>query len=142
MNNDERPYVSLVQTDRPPQDEHHDAVQLLVIDLLRRFTGTLVRALSDASHAHEMIVSQAVMEKAYFTSLYGSLKLMGTTEVADFLALKNRQRVDQMRKAPSLKFPMPVAELRQGPVWLARDIEKFAETWERKPGRPKKETKE
>jgi hypothetical protein len=128
-----RPYVSLGKSDRPPQDEHHDAVQLLVTDVLRKFTGTLMRAVADASSAHELIAAQAVMEKAYFTSLHGKLRLMGQQEAAVALGM-TRQWVGQLEKG-NPNFPRPVARLACGPVWLAEDIEQFARM-SRRPGPP------
>lgn len=134
----ERPFISFGQTDRPPEDEHYDAAQLLVINLLRRFSETLIDELQKAAGAHERIVSEAIMEKAYFSSLYGKLRLMGAQEVAVFLKVA-KQRVGELDKENS-KFPKPVARLACGPIWLAKDIEKFGSGWERKPGRPRKET--
>lgn len=120
---------------RPPQEEHHDTVQALVINVLRKFTGTLIRAVGDASSAHELIAAQEVMEKAYFTSLYGKLRLMGQREAAVAIGV-SRQRVDQFDKENAM-FPEPVARLACGPVWLAEDIERFARL-PRKAGRPRK----
>jgi hypothetical protein len=36
----------------------------------------------------------------------------------------------------NVAFPAPLAELRGGAVWDAAAIRKFAEGWDRKPGRP------
>jgi hypothetical protein len=38
-------------------------------------------------------------------------------------------------------FPAPVGELASGPVWLEGDLSRFMDTWERKPGRPRKVVK-
>jgi hypothetical protein len=37
-------------------------------------------------------------------------------------------------------FPEPYAELAAGPVWLEPMVRRFVESWERRPGRPRKET--
>lgn len=64
-------------------------------------------------------------------------ELMSAAEIADELGVR-RQRVHQLRTAPA--FPAPLAELRGGAVWDATAVRKFAEGWERKPGRPRKHT--
>lgn len=51
-------------------------------------------------------------------------RLVGATEIADALAL-TRQRVQQLAHEPG--FPRPVAVLRMGSVWRARDVETWAE---------------
>lgn len=55
-------------------------------------------------------------------------RLVGPHEVGDMLGV-NRQRVYQLSSRPD--FPAPAARLRQGTVWVAADIEK----WARKRGR-------
>lgn len=61
------------------------------------------------------------------------LELMSAAEIADELGV-SRQRVHQLRSMKS--FPLPLAELRGGAVWDAAAVRRFAETWNRKPGRP------
>lgn len=140
MSEPERPYISFGQTDRPSADEHHDGVERLVRDVLARYTGDLMAQVRKHSETLLPLAARQVMEKAYYTSLFGELRLMGTAEVAAHLGLGHRSRVQQLRQAEALGFPPPVASLRMGPVWLAQDIEKWAEGWDRKPGRPRKET--
>jgi hypothetical protein len=60
--------------------------------------------------------------------------LMSAAEVADELGI-SRQRVHQLRSTAA--FPLPLADLRGGAVWDAAAVRKFAQTWERKPGRPR-----
>jgi hypothetical protein len=48
-----------------------------------------------------------------------------------------RQRFYEVIKLPG--FPAPVVELAAGPVWLAESVNHFAESWNRKGGRPRKE---
>ncbi|HYT80008.1 MAG TPA: hypothetical protein VEQ37_12285 [Actinomycetota bacterium] len=59
--------------------------------------------------------------------------LVGVAEVADLLGV-SKQRVSELRDSP--RFPAPVSDLRSGPVWTRAAIERFVESWERKPGRP------
>jgi excisionase family DNA binding protein len=61
-------------------------------------------------------------------------ELLSAPEVADVLAV-SRQRVHQLRSLRA--FPKPLVELRTGPIWDARAIQRFASEWKRKPGRPK-----
>ena len=64
-------------------------------------------------------------------------ELMSATEIADELGVR-RQRVHQLRSLAA--FPAPLAELRGGAVWDAAAVRKFAQGWERKPGRPRIKT--
>lgn len=60
---------------------------------------------------------------------------MGVFEVAAELKT-SKQRIVQLRLTPN--FPEPLICLHCGPIWEAADIKRFASTWERKPGRPRK----
>lgn len=60
-------------------------------------------------------------------------ELMSAAEIAEELGVA-RQRVHQLRSTAA--FPAPLAELRGGAVWDAAAVRKFAQEWERKPGRP------
>lgn len=61
--------------------------------------------------------------------------LAGLAEAAAVLDV-NKQRASQLQTRQG--FPAPVAVLRSGPVWRVDDLERFAATWDRKPGRPRK----
>jgi hypothetical protein len=61
-------------------------------------------------------------------------ELMSAAEIGQELGV-SRQRVHTLRSMPG--FPAPLAELRGGAVWDAAAVRTFAETWERKPGRPR-----
>lgn len=63
--------------------------------------------------------------------------LAGVSEIAELLGV-SRQRVAELRRRPD--FPGPVAQLKAGPVWRAGDLSRFADEWQRKPGRPRKPT--
>lgn len=62
--------------------------------------------------------------------------LVSAPEVAEILGGISRQRVHQLRALAA--FPAPLVELRTGPIWDARAIERFERDWARKPGRPAK----
>jgi hypothetical protein len=64
--------------------------------------------------------------------------VVGLAEVADLLKVA-RQRITKLQHRPG--FPAPIARLRAGPVWLRAHIDAFAETWDRRPGRPVNEKK-
>lgn len=57
-------------------------------------------------------------------------------EAANLLGV-SRQRVHQLATQHP-DFPAPVARLACGSIWLLSDVEDFARTWTRKPGRPPK----
>lgn len=49
------------------------------------------------------------------------LRLLGAHEVRTRIGLISRQRVYQLAKRPD--FPQPVADLAQGKIWLADEID-------------------
>jgi predicted DNA-binding transcriptional regulator AlpA len=65
----------------------------------------------------------------------GSLRIMGVAEIKDLIGV-SRQRVYQMAKRPD--FPEAYAEMAQGKVWRADEIEAWAaehrDPSRRKPG--------
>jgi hypothetical protein len=63
-------------------------------------------------------------------------ELVGTKEVANMLHISST-RVGELTRAEH--FPIPVARLAAGPVWVRATIDAFNDRWERKPGRPRKE---
>lgn len=65
-------------------------------------------------------------------------ELVGAAEVGELLGV-TRQRVHQLHTQRD-DFPPPIVQLRMGPLWLKSAVEVWAETWERRPGRPPKVT--
>ncbi len=64
------------------------------------------------------------MRRDLLTGAYGRLvKLMGAHEIRMRLGGISRQRVYAITSHRS--FPTPVAELQQGNVWLAEDVERW-----------------
>ncbi len=61
--------------------------------------------------------------------------LVSGPEAAAMLKV-SRQRLHQL--AMTSRFPKPLYELGAGKLWHRAAVERFAETWERKPGRPAK----
>lgn len=61
--------------------------------------------------------------------------LVSGPEIARLLGV-SRQRVHQLA-AGNPQFPKPLYRLGVGSLWTRSAIERFAEEWERKPGRPK-----
>ncbi|MBO0808347.1 MAG: hypothetical protein J2P32_08615 [Actinobacteria bacterium] len=61
-------------------------------------------------------------------------ELLAATDVAALLGV-SRQRVHQLH-SDHPDFPAPYQQLGSGPIWTRPAIEHFAETWQRKPGRP------
>src|SRR5947209_4440421 len=69
---------------------------------------------------------------------YGStveLRLAGLAEVAEVLEVSKRTA---MRYAARADFPLPVARLRSGPVWLEEDVLRWAAGTPVQRGRPPK----
>jgi hypothetical protein len=63
------------------------------------------------------------------------MELMGLSEVAIELGVSVR-RAHQLQAED--RFPQTLARLRCGPIWEAEDIRAFLATWDRSPGRRKK----
>lgn len=61
-------------------------------------------------------------------------ELLGVSEAAAVLGV-SRQRLAEIRHKPD--FPQPIFELAAGPIWLRPAVASWADTWERKPGRPR-----
>jgi len=90
----------------------------------------------DLSHggiARVDLLTDAYLEREIDQEREGYL---GVREVARELCV-SRQRVSELRGRPG--FPAPIAELAAGPVWKASSLRRFLESWERKPGRPRRE---
>lgn len=64
-------------------------------------------------------------------------RYVGVTEIGKLLGV-SRQRVDQLRREHP-DFPPPDAELAAGPIWRASKLRGFLGSWERRPGRPKRD---
>ena len=62
-------------------------------------------------------------------------ELVGVAEIADILGV-SRQRVHELSQRRD--FPVPIARLAAGPVWPRPWLNRFVDSWERKPGRPKR----
>lgn len=61
-------------------------------------------------------------------------QLVGIREIAELLGV-TPQRASTLCRSSS--FPVPVAELRAGPIWMAHSVRLFLEEWKRLPGRPR-----
>lgn len=59
--------------------------------------------------------------------------LVGTTEVADLLGVSRQRAHALAREHPG--FPVPLVRLSSGPIWDRHAVERFAERWDRRPGR-------
>jgi predicted DNA-binding transcriptional regulator AlpA len=62
-------------------------------------------------------------------------ELAGVAEVSKMLRV-SKQRVSELLKGN--RFPRPITVLEASPVWRSTTILRFAQEWERKPGRPAK----
>lgn len=62
-------------------------------------------------------------------------ELVGVAELAQLFGVAP-QRASALQHRDG--FPAPVATLKSGPVWVRANVEDFAKTWVRKPGRPAK----
>lgn len=67
-------------------------------------------------------------------------RYMGRTEAATCLGVSTQHLWNIRHGDPA--FPQPLATLRCGPIWDADEIEDYAATRNRKPGRKKNTVKE
>lgn len=64
-------------------------------------------------------------------------RLVGVHEVAAILGVTRQRVIALVHDKPG--FPEPLTRLACGPVWASADIEEWMTTWDRRPGRPRKE---
>lgn len=62
-------------------------------------------------------------------------EIMGVQEIADLLGV-SRQRAHQLTKRDD--FPEPLHQLAAGSIWAGAAVRRWAATWERRQGRPRK----
>ena len=102
-----------------------------LFDALSKMQGEVLHVVDAGQPVGVEIVTE--VEHRRRADAYTMPELMSAAEIADELGV-SRQRVHQLRSTAG--FPAPLADLRGGAVWDAAAVRKFAQTWERKPGRP------
>ena len=102
-----------------------------LFDALNKMQGEVLHVVDVGQPTAVEIVTE--IEHQRRAEAYTMPELMSAAEIADELGI-SRQRVHQLRSTAG--FPEPLADLRGGAVWDAAAVRKFAQTWERKPGRP------
>ncbi|MBI2238126.1 MAG: hypothetical protein HYU54_06340 [Actinobacteria bacterium] len=110
----------------------------LFVEATARAVDLFVRAAEKAGLSFEAITRVDAMSEDY---LERDLEqepesYVGVSEIAALLGV-SRQRVAELRGRAG--FPSPVAELAAGPVWTRSSLNRFVDSWERKPGRPRRE---
>lgn len=111
----------------------------MVRDALARALVEVRAALDEVGWPHEVRHVEAVEWSEFERRLDNPTypELVGITEIAQLLGT-SRQRASEL--ARSSRFPSPLAELAAGPVWLKPTVTRFAEDWDRRPGRPRSKT--
>jgi hypothetical protein len=95
-------------------------------------------ALRDILGTSPRLVDVRVREAADVDAEATQLELWGYKETAEFLNV-SRQRVAQLEQE-NPAFPRPIARLASGPVFIADSVRHFGKNWERRTGRPRKNT--
>jgi hypothetical protein len=103
-----------------------------LFDALGKMQGEVLHVVDVGQPVGVDIVTET--EHGRRAEAYTMPELMSAAEIAEELEI-SRQRVHQLRS--SAGFPEPLADLRGGAVWDAAAVRKFAQTWERRPGRPR-----
>lgn len=104
---------------------------LSMFDALHKMDGEVMHVVQAGPPIAVEIVTEP--EHRRRAEAFTTPELMSAAEIAEELRI-SRQRVHQLRSTAG--FPAPLADLRGGAVWDAAAVRKFAQTWERKPGRP------
>jgi len=104
---------------------------LALFDALSKMQGEVPHIVDSEPVGVEIVTEAEHRRRADY---YTMPELMSAAEIAEELGV-SRQRVHQLRSTTG--FPEPLADLRGGAVWDAAAVRKFAETWERRPGRPR-----
>lgn len=87
--------------------------------------------------AHHGIARVDIMSEAYLERNLSREPetYLGVSETAETLNV-SRQRVSELRARSD--FPAPIAEIAAGPVWAGSSLKRFLASWDRKPGRPRR----
>lgn len=109
------------------------------VDAFVRGRELFLAALDKAGLDHETVAHVEVLDDRYAELEFDrpADPLVGVTEVAEMLGV-TRQRASELRTREG--FPAPIADLASGPVWKSSSLRRFTETWERRPGRPRRKT--
>ena len=89
---------------------------------------------------HQVVLTEVALAEVHDAALERSNfpDVVGAGEVLDILGV-SKQRLHQLRT--DRRFPLPMLELKSGPIWMRQAIERWAEVeWKRTPGRVKKST--
>lgn len=103
-----------------------------IFDALAKMDGEVMPVVQAGTPIAVEIVTEP--EHRRRAQAFTTPELMSAAEIAEELGI-SRQRVHQLRATAG--FPAPLADLRGGAVWDAAAVRKFAQTWERRPGRPR-----
>jgi hypothetical protein len=108
-----------------------------LIEAVRRGVVVFSEACEKLGLEHGGIARVEVVSEAYLELELDqrSERYLGVKEVAQLLGV-SPQRVSELRATQA--FPAPIAELAAGPVWKERALRRFIDTWDRRPGRPRR----
>lgn len=87
-----------------------------------------------AGFAGKIIQAEVITQEARLRRMDNKRRIpdiVGVAEIQDILQIKSRQQVGQMAARDG--FPVPVAVLSAGRIWLRDDIETFKSNWRRTP---------
>jgi hypothetical protein len=121
--------VRLFVSARHPWEAMRRAERDLVLPALEKAGLRVERVLSGEATADDEFTRRLELPTL--------LELVGIAEVALMFGV-SRQRASEL--ANQRNFPPPVVKLAAGPVWTAPMIRAFAESWTRRPGRPRTRT--
>lgn len=109
----------------------HAPIAMDIFDAGRKLADVVEQVIGARPIGVEVITETELFRRAGEPTMP---ELMSAAEIGQELGV-SRQRVHKLRSIPG--FPAPLAELRGGAVWDAAAVRKFAQNWDRKPGRPR-----
>lgn len=133
------PALNIERIDRPADPVQMSATVTFEAATVRQASATALAAVESASnvkaHGLEILTTEEFERQLNIPRIPD---LVGLADIAEILGV-SRQRAAELSAAAN--FPPAVAHTKAaGPLRVRRQVEVWASTWERKPGRPKKVT--
>lgn len=137
---DLHPALGVDEANEPEYQSRYSATLTLPATSLRQAVATGLRRVEDATGEKANGVEALTQREAERRLAEPQIpELVGHAEIADMLGV-SRQRAAQLAERPG--FPPAVVTTKTGPLRVKSQVEAWVTTWDRKGGRPKKQTRE
>ncbi|MEU6033952.1 hypothetical protein ABZ801_00935 [Actinomadura sp. NPDC047616] len=106
-----------------------------ITDAQAAATSAVTTALAEVGQPAELVRMDTMPDEDFTTEIDDTaLSLAGTREISEMLNV-GKARTAQLIERPD--FPRPLAYLSAGRIWNLNEVRAWAETWDRRPGRPR-----